>query len=404
MGFANLFCFNSDVNYTNSLDVFAALGFVLDQGLPSSGSATMKDSRVYHTATPLMTGDVLITGGLSQDAGILSNAELYDPNTNSFSSTKEMTTARDSHTATMLINGKVLIAGGITSDGSALSSTELYDPTTKTFTEAGPMQTARYYHTATLLKNGKVLIAGGTSDGTASLSTAELYDPDTDTFSYTGDMVNARIEHTMTLLSNGNILIMGGVNKGTGGAYSTYHKGEVYYQDSGTFGETSNGTVEAGRQDHAAINLPNDKIYVLGGYYESFDGSNITFSYYSSSADAYDYNSNAFSSLYNEVLNYTLGFHTMTLLNTGKVLIAGGENFDSSSNLVSLNNATLYDYETDTYDYSIGSLNIARSYHTATLLPSGKVLVVGGYIDSKNTITNSTEVYDPSTKTWEENQ
>src|ERR1700682_645078 len=42
-----------------------------------------------------------------------------------------------------------------------------------------------------------------------------------------------------------------------------------------------------------------------------------------------------------------------------------------------------------------GSLNIARTGHTATLLPSGKVLVTGGRGGSQVQVLNSAELYDP---------
>ena len=68
------------------------------------------------------------------------------------------------HTATLLPNGKVLVAGGVVTAAILLASAELYDPATGTWTATGSLNTARYYHTATLLPNGKVLVAGG--DGT----------------------------------------------------------------------------------------------------------------------------------------------------------------------------------------------------------------------------------------------
>ena len=46
-----------------------------------------------------------------------------------------------------------------------------------------------------------------------------------------------------------------------------------------------------------------------------------------------------------------------------------------------------------------GSLNIARVYHTATLLPNGKVLVTGGRGYNYEAL-NSAELYDPATGTW----
>ena len=43
-----------------------------------------------------------------------------------------------------------------------------------------------------------------------------------------------------------------------------------------------------------------------------------------------------------------------------------------------------------------GNLTIARKYHTATLLPSGKVLVAGGW-DSNSVELATAELYDPAT-------
>src|SRR5207249_2028280 len=44
-----------------------------------------------------------------------------------------------------------------------------------------------------------------------------------------------------------------------------------------------------------------------------------------------------------------------------------------------------------------GSLTTARSYHSATLLPDGRVLVAGGYDGGP---LSSAEVWDPATGLW----
>src|SRR5260370_42508657 len=51
-----------------------------------------------------------------------------------------------------------------------------------------------------------------------------------------------------------------------------------------------------------------------------------------------------------------------------------------------------------TFD-NTGSLGTARYFHTATLLPNGKVLVAGGY-NSTSGYLASAELYDPATGTW----
>ncbi|NOJ91431.1 kelch-like protein [Corallococcus coralloides] len=83
-------------------------------------------------------------------------------------------------------------------------------------------------------------------------------------------------------------------------------------------------------------------------------------------------------------------FHTATLLPNGRVLASGG----MGPNL--LETAELYDPATGTWS-ATGSLNSARESHTATLLPDGRVLVAGG---AGGNFLASAEVYDPATGIW----
>ena len=87
---------------------------------------------------------------------------------------------------------------------------------------------------------------------------------------------------------------------------------------------------------------------------------------------------------------------TATLLSDGRVLFAGGEKY--------LNNNTEYIAKSYIFDpkqkkFSVtGPMTMARSYHTATLLTDGRVLVVGGKNDS--TYLKTAELYDPKTGKW----
>ena len=177
-----------------------------------SATGQMTMPRQGHTATLLLDGRVLITGGLPIAASpwIPTNtAELYDPTTGSFTATGTMATARRWHTATRLPDGRVLIAGGENSQArSSVGSAEIYDPATGMFTATGDMSIDRATHAAALLNTGKVLVTGGAIDGNAS---AELYDPASSVFMVTGNLAYPRTGHTAVLLANGKVLIAAGL-------------------------------------------------------------------------------------------------------------------------------------------------------------------------------------------------
>lgn len=89
-------------------------------------------------------------------------------------------------------------------------------------------------------------------------------------------------------------------------------------------------------------------------------------------------------------------YHSATLLPNGKVLVTGGT--DGSG--VPTSSSEIYDPATGLFTVT-GSMSTARTYHTAILLPNGKVLVTGGAtwsIASPTTIPlSNAEIYDPST-------
>ena len=67
--------------------------------------------------------------------------------------TGDLNTPRYGHTATLLPNGKVLVAGGTTRAGNRYTlarSAELYDPDTGTWSHTAELNAPRVFHTATL--------------------------------------------------------------------------------------------------------------------------------------------------------------------------------------------------------------------------------------------------------------
>lgn len=328
-----------------------------------SNTGSMNTARVWHTATLLRNGKVLVAGG--GVAGEIGTAELYDPATGSWRTTGSLQRARAFHTATLLANGKVLIAGGTANSGGTQASAELYDPATGTWTLTGSMNFGREYHTATLLQNGKVLVTGGFE------ARAELYDPATGLWSTTGLASTRRADHEATPLQDGRVLVTGG--RGINSIASA----EIYDPTSGLWSAT--GSMAAARAQHPATLLPNGKVLVSGGF-DYANGRPIA------SAELFDPATGSWSTTGN--LSAARNGHTAALLPDGRVLACGGINTSGGA----IATAQLYNPTTGTWSLT-DSLNAARVGPTANLLPNGSVLVAGGDGSSARELA-SAELYE----------
>jgi len=255
----------------------------------------------------------------------------------------------------------------------------------------GSLNTARTEHTATLLQNGKVLVAGGNgSDGNhipLSLNSAEVYDPATEMWSNTGNLNIGRVAPIATLLQNGKVLVAGGYNFVAFQGPIDLSSAELYDPATGTWSYT--GSLNTARRGPTATLLQNGKVLVAGGYnFVPFQGS-VTFN----SAELYDPATGTWS--YTGSLNTPLGVQTATLLSNGKVLAISG----SADTVTSQNAAELYDPATGSWSMT-GSLNSVLHTYTATLLPNGKVLVLGIVGCSLDDCDFAAELYDPTTGLW----
>jgi hypothetical protein len=360
--------------------------------------ASMQATRTGHTMTLLPNGQVLVTGGWSSSYNVptvtYSSVEVYDPPSGTWTIISPLTTARAGQTATLLPNGKLLVAGGgvicsyagASSYCSTLSSAELYDVPGGFWTATGSMAIPRLSQTASLLTNGQVLVTGG-----ANSTTTELYDSSSGTWTATGSLNTAREFHTATVLPNGKVLVAGG---GTWGGPTVYVSStELYDPVAGTWA-TANSMNDA-RGAHTATLLPNGKVLVAGGIW---DVDNPYFTAYTQfTAELYDPVSGTWM-LTNSMTTARCS-HTATLLPSGKVLVAGGVNYNGTT-INNLSSAELFDPAAGTWTATT-AMTTARSFHTATLLTNGLVLVAGGAGGpSGNTNLSSAELYDPVAGTW----
>jgi hypothetical protein len=350
--------------------------------------------RQIHTATTLSDGRVLVVGGYALGDGPTASAVVYDSGADRFSPTDSLAGARGSHTATLLTDGRVLITGGgpaswLNERAQYLASAELYDPETGTFSPTGSMTIARDGHTATRLKDGRVLIAGGNDLGDHGVASAELYDPNTGVFTATGSMTTARGFHTATLLADGRVLIAGGDPQAWTFAGPFVASAEIYDPQTGVF--TATGSMSVGRELHAATLLADGRVLITGGVTNAGPAPSLA------SAELYDPTTGKFSATGNMTVARVL--QTSTLLNDGRVLIAGGQEHGRAypDNPEFLSSAEVYDPVSGVFS-ATGSLAEARTWHAANLLPDGRVLLTGGYGAAAPLATG--ELYDPTTNTF----
>jgi N-acetylneuraminic acid mutarotase len=364
----------------------------------------MNQARDQATATLLPNGKVLIAGGNDLNGNELSSVELYDPASNSFApaaSTPTMNHARSAATATLLFSGKVLIAGGGAGEGgffTSLKSVELYDPASNSFAPAAAlptMNTARDSAAAALLPNGEVLIAGGEGGPFpigGPLNSVELYNPVTNNFApavSTPTMNDFRAFATATSLANGKVLIAGGLEGFIINVPEISNSVDLYNPATNSFA-ASTPVMNAARFDATAALLANGNALIAGGIGPGPPGP---FMVTLNAVDLYDPATNTFAPAASlPTMNTSRQSATATLLNNGKVLIAGGEN---NSNQV-LASVDLYDGASNSFvpAASLPTMNQARFNATATLLPSGKVLIAGGQELPPKTLS-STELYTP---------
>ncbi len=209
----------------------------------------------------------------------------------------------------------------------------------------------------------------------------------------TAPMAVARAGHTATLLDGpacktsprpgycGEVLVAGGTVDNPADPYSPPHTRSAELYDAKTGAWTATGQLNVGRSAHTATLLADGKVLVIGGRTDDFSDT--------TSAELYDPATGVWSSCSSagtpsaSCPGATTGVdgrydHTATLLKSGKVLVVGGPSaFTSADEGVSNPKAELYDPATGRFTPT-GELMQARYQHSATLLPNGRVLVTGG--------------------------
>jgi len=211
----------------------------------------------------------------------------------------------------------------------------------------------------------------------------EIYKPSTNSWSDGAFPTIRRTYSTATVLPSGKVLVPGGVNFSPS---TSNANADVYDPTANTWG--TGGTMAFARELYSSVLLPSpySKVLVAGGRVTTSTSTTIT-----SVAELYDPTTNTWSTIPSMATARAQG--AVAVLPSKKVLVIGGA-IDGGAG-VGITNVELFDPAANSWS-SVASLSTARNEPTAIVLPSGKVFVAGGPYPGLST----TEIYDPSTNTW----
>lgn len=335
-------------------------------------AGTLNVPRSNHSSTVLTAPqqEILIAGGFDASGAAIADAEVYCPAETcgapgAFTLVGSLGAARGGHTATLVAPDQVLIVGGRAARGGAVrTSSELYSNTSKTFAPSGALGRSRVDHTATLLSGAptRVLVAGGDS---GTVSTGEIWQGGS--FGTPINMTAPRVGHSAELLAgSGRVLVAGGI--GTLG--SAVQTAEIY--DPGTNAFAAVGSMTSPRAYATATRLDDARVLVAGG-------TNGVGFYYKT-ADVFVPSPTGGAFQQQVILMQTERAHhaAVALLGTGRVLLTGG--YNASGGGAVLTSAEAFDVGLNQFVLPADMLE-PRSFHTASLLATGRALVVGGGYD-----------------------
>lgn len=184
-------------------------------------------------------------------------------------------------------------------------------------------------------------------------------------------------------------LLDGRVLVAAGGDEQGLASAEIFDPTTRTWAAT--GSPRTLRYAATATLLPDGKVLLAGG-----DTVTHFFNPSIASAELYDPGTGSWTPTGS--MGTARSWHTATLLGNGKVLVAGGTNENDTLSF-GLASAELYDPGTGMWT-AAKDMTQVRSSHTATALGDGRVLVVGGSCGCDEGISATAEVYDPTTGSW----
>ncbi|MGE3174874.1 MAG: Kelch repeat-containing protein [Planctomycetota bacterium] len=333
-------------------------------------------------------GDVIVAGGgagtLTAATG-LATTEIVDFRELSTRPGPSMANSRALHLAFPLLDGRVLVCGGADATGLVLNTCELYNPATNSWSPAAGMSIPRVLHGGCRLADGRVLVAGGTSSLADPLSivlgarnSAEIYNPATNTWSAAANIGGSRISPALSLLPNGRALVSGGLEVsfvlGFPIAAGTTAAAQTYNPATNSWAAAAPMPVARTGHQYNQVTLPNGRVLITGGVSVSVNLTAGTLTATPlANAEYYDQPSNSWTAVN---MPTARSLHSATLLPGGRVAVCGGAQ-GTIDVPVPLANVEVFDPSTNLWSVQ-PPLLAPRSAHTAAMLPDGTLVLIGG--------------------------
>lgn len=338
---------------------------------------TMAQPRYGFAQVALPDGRILVAGGIADPNNvtqtILDSAELYDPNTGTFTPAGTMASARYGAMAQLLPNGKVLIAGGFGPSG-LLAEAELFDPSVagvaggvSPWQATGAMATARSGASIALTNSGEVVVAGGTGDGPQVLQSSEIYDPQSGAWTAGARLQRAATYASALAMQDGAQIVIPGGRDNQGNVSALAQVATDPAVKWTNLRLSSNGV----RAQYGSFIVSPTEALIFGGINGAFTSLG--------SIDRYDATTSTWTAFPGQLV-VPRSLPLVAPLDGNGILIAGGlQGAASGVGTAAAETLNLAPVAGVPADLATTSMNFVRVGGGISALPDGSVLVVGGW-------------------------
>ncbi len=303
--------------------------------------------------------------------------------------------------SSILPDNRYLIIGGMTNRQSscgsgcvqlaATRSTEIYDPGTGTFVAGPDMKEPRVFFSAAALADGSIVVLGGSDIVQVSCAmnacsfsipvnhaknSIEVYDPASQSFYKAQSLAIARAGHTANRVGDNTLLVAGGT--GSSGPLATAELIDI---------KTGNNVLlpmSAARAFQISIAYRDDELFLAGG---TVDAGQSEF-----------FHAAVFSPSY--TITYPNYFPSSVFLESmGIAVLNGGIDADEQP----VTSFLIVD-PVKSIVLSYHSMPVPKAFFSDVVLDDGNIMIAGGITTADFKVSDSTEIFNPTVKSFMQNR